>query len=63
MKDAPTDREETDEMKRVRIAAVWDSDCAFEADYDWASRLKDLYGLDKGLVDVNGDSVKTDFED
>lgn len=61
--DAPTDKEETEEMRRKRIAAAWDSDCSFEADYDWVSPLKDLYGMEKGLVDVKGDPVKEDFPD
>ena len=63
VQDAPTDKEETEEMRRKRIAAAWDSDCSFEADYDWVSPLKDLYGMEKGLVDVKGDSVKEDFPD
>ena len=36
---------------------------SFEADYDWLRILKDVYGLEKGLVDANGDNVKEDFED
>ena len=63
IRDPPTDHQESPEEKKNRVAAVWDSDCSFEADYDWASRLKDIYGLDNGLVDVTGDSVKEDFED
>lgn len=63
IRDPPTDHEESPEEKKNRIAAVWDSDCSFEADYDWLSRLKDIYGLENGLVDVNGDSVKEDFDD
>lgn len=63
MRDAPTDKEESEEEKKKRIAAAWDTDCSFEAEYDWMRLLKDIHGLEKGLVDVNGDSVKTDFED
>jgi hypothetical protein len=62
-RDPPTDKPENDEQKKVRVAAMWDSDCSFEADYDWAARLKDVYGLEKGLVDVDGNAVKQDFED
>ncbi len=58
MQDAPTDREETEDEKKKRIAAAWDSDCSFEAEYDWLRILRDVYGLEKGLVDVNGDNVK-----
>lgn len=63
IRDPPKDHEETPEEKKNRVAAVWDSDCSFEADYDWLSRLKEIYGLENGLVDVNGDSVKEDFDD
>ena len=31
--------EETAEMMKNRMAAVWDSDCSFEAHYDWHSKL------------------------
>jgi len=63
IRDPPTDHDETSEEKKNRVAAVWDSECSFEADYDWSSKLKDIYGLENGLVDVNGDAVKEDFED
>ena len=63
VRDAPTDKEENEEEKKKRIAAAWDTDCSFEAEYDWMRLLKDIHGLEKGLVDANGDSVKTDFED
>jgi hypothetical protein len=63
VKDAPTDKEETEEEKKKRIAAAWDTDCSFEAEYDWLRTMKDIYGLEKGLVDANGDNVKADFDD
>ena len=63
VQNAPTDKEETEEEKKKRIAAAWDTDCSFEAEYDWLRILRDVYGLEKGLVDVNGDNVKQDFDD
>jgi len=33
------DVEETNEMMKNRLAAVWDSDCSFEAHYDWHTKL------------------------
>ena len=59
----PKDHTETEEEKRKRIEAAWDTDCAFEASYDWISPLKEKYGLKKGLVDKEGRSVETDFDD
>jgi hypothetical protein len=59
----PQDIVETPEETRIRIEAAWDTDCAFEADYDWLKLLKQNYGLDTGLVDVEGASVKNDFAD
>jgi len=56
--DPPTDRVETDEDKKKRLEAAWDTDCAFEAEYDWLKPLKDLYGLKSGLVDKDGRAVE-----
>jgi hypothetical protein len=39
------------------LEAAWDTDCAFEADYDWLKPLKERYGLKTGLVDRNGKPV------
>ena len=53
----PTDKQETEDETKKREEAKWDTDCAFEADYDWVKQLKDNYGLKSGLVDVNGKAV------
>ena len=58
----PKDRTESEEEKRKRIEAVWDTDCAFEAAYDWLTPLKEKFGLKNGLVDKDGKSVETDFD-
>jgi hypothetical protein len=63
----PNEADETEEQRAKRIAAEWNSDCSFEAEgtgnADWKTKLITNYQLKKGLVDVNGDSVDTDFED
>jgi len=59
----PNDRMETDEEKKRRLEAAWDTDCAFEADYDWLKPIKENYGLKTGLVDVYGKPVDNDFDD
>jgi len=61
--DPPTDRVETDDQRKRRLEAAWDTDCAFEADYDWLKPLKKFYGLSTGLVDRDGKPVDNDFED
>jgi hypothetical protein len=38
------------EMRKNRIAAVWDSDCSFEADYDWLANVKAIYHLERGYI-------------
>jgi hypothetical protein len=40
--------EESAEQRKNRLAAVWDTDCAFTANYDWYSKLKTVYGMKKG---------------
>jgi len=64
---SPNESEENEEQKRKRIAAEWNSDCSFEADgtgnANWLVQLTNNYGLKKGLVDVNGDPVESDFDD
>ena len=59
----PKDRAETDAERKLRLEAAWDTDCAFEADYDWLKPLKENYGLKTGLVDKNGKPVENDFDD
>ena len=38
-KPAP-DVEETKDQAKNRAAAIWDSDCSFEAHYDWHTKIK-----------------------
>jgi hypothetical protein len=63
----PNEADETEEQRRKRIAAEWNSDCSFEAEdsgpTNWIVKLVTNYGLKKGLVDVNGDPVDKDFAD
>lgn len=59
----PTDHTESDEERKRRLEAVWDSDCSFEATYDWFTPLKEKFGLKNGLVDVNGKAIEKDFDD
>ncbi len=59
--EAPHSYLETEEEKNKRIASQWDSECAFEADYDWIKPLRDLHGI-QNLVDVSGEIVESDFE-
>jgi len=61
--DPPTDRVESDDEKRKRLEGAWDTDCSFEADYDWLKPLKEKYGLKTGLVDRDGKPVDNDFDD
>jgi len=64
---SPNEAEETEDQKKKRMAAEWNSDCSFEAEgtgnANWMVQLTNNYGLKKGLVDVNGDPVDTDFDD
>ncbi len=59
----PSDRAESEDEKKLRLEGAWDTDCAFEADYDWLKTLKEIYGLKTGLVDANGKPVENDFDD
>ena len=61
---------ETDDQRKRRLEAAWDTDCAFEADYDWMKPLKKFYCLRTGLVDRDGKPVdkylpclNSDFEE
>ncbi len=56
--DPPNDRVEKESEKKIRLEAAWDTDCAFEADYDWLKPLKEKFGLKTGLVDKDGKSVE-----
>ena len=58
----PHSYDETIEERNKRIAAQWDSACAFEADYDWMKPLREIHGI-SNLVDDTGDIVDKDFED
>ena len=53
----PRDRLESEEETLIRLNAAWDTDCSFEADYNWLSILKRNFALSTGLVDVEGASV------
>ena len=53
---------ESVEERNKRIAAQWDSACAFEADYDWMKPLREIHGI-SNLVDDTGDIVDKDFPD
>ncbi len=35
----PTDRVEDESQRKNRLAAVWNSDCSFEAEYDWFKKV------------------------
>ena len=63
----PNAADETEEQRKKRIAAEWNSDCSFEAENtgaaNWQNKLFSFYNLKKGLVDVNGDPVEKDFDD
>jgi hypothetical protein len=64
---SPNGADETEEQRKRRKAAEWDSDCSFEADNsgssNWVPKLLNNFVLKKGLVDVNGDPVDKDFDD
>jgi len=44
------------------LAAQWDTDCSFEAEYDWMSAISETFKIDN-LVDSHGDIVEKDFDD
>ena len=64
---SPNGADETEEQRKKRKAAEWDSDCSFEAENNgnanWLTKLMTNFQLKKGLVDVNGDQVDKDFDD
>ena len=66
LRESMPNGKETEEEKTKRKAAEWNSDCSFESDsekFPWKTRLEKYYGLTKGLVNVDGDPVDSDFED
>lgn len=64
---SPNEGDETEEQRAKRIAAEWTSDCSFEAEGTgnaaWLPKFLQTYNLKKGLVDVNGNPVESDFDD
>ena len=54
--------EETEDQKNLRLAAQWDTSCAFEADNNWKETLSKQFGINQ-LVDSIGDPVSKDFPD
>ena len=60
--DPPHFVEETEDQKNLRIAAQWDTSCAFEANNNWIDKLKRNYEIIH-LVDSIGEPVKKDFDD
>ena len=59
----PRDKPEGPTDRKKRLEAAWDSDCAFEADYDWLKVVRDRYGMRQGLVDRDGKAVEAPFDD
>lgn len=59
----PIDKTELETDKKKRLEAVWDTDCSFEAEYDWITILIENYRLSSGLVNKDGKSVPNDFPD
>ena len=60
--DPPHFVEETEDQKNLRLAAQWDTSCAFESSSNWKEQIKKNYGI-SNLVDSVGEVVKDDFED
>jgi hypothetical protein len=53
--------EETEDQRNLRLAAQWDSSCAFEASDKWLDRLMKTFGINY-LVDSVGERVAKDFD-
>ncbi len=53
--------EETEDQRNLRLAAQWDTSCAFEASDRWLDKLVKHYGI-SNLVDSVGDKVSKDFD-
>lgn len=60
--DPPHFVEETEEQKNLRLAAQWDTSCAFESNADWKEQIRQHLGINQ-LVDSVGEPVKDDFND
>jgi hypothetical protein len=60
---APRDRRETPEETAKRIRGAWDTDCAFQASYDWFSIARDRFGIRTGLVDKDGKATLAPLDD
>jgi hypothetical protein len=58
----PNGSGEDEDAKNLRLAAQWDTDCSFEAEYDWMSAISETFKIDN-LVDSHGDIVEKDFDD
>ena len=58
--EPPHSVEETEEQKNLRLAAQWDTSCAFEANGTWEETLKKHYDINT-LVDSVGEPVKRNF--
>ena len=57
-------KEETEEAKRLRIAAEWNGDCSFESNGEhWVNKLIKNYKLEKGLIDAKGNKVEGNLSD
>ena len=59
---APRDKPELPIEKKRRLEGAWDTDCAFEADYDWMKITRERFGLRTGLVDRDGKAVENPFD-
>jgi hypothetical protein len=59
--EPPNSVEETEEQKNLRLAAQWDTSCAFESNGSWEGKIKKLFDI-KTLVDSVGEPVKKNFE-
>lgn len=61
-KPIPARGNENNEERKIRIDGVWDTDCAFQASYDWFGIAKENFGINTGLVDSEGKVVEDQFD-
>jgi hypothetical protein len=59
--EPPNSVEETEDQKNLRLAAQWDTSCAFESNGSWEGKLKKILDINT-LVDSVGEPVKNNFE-